>query len=106
MGKVIFQETKDKFFFFKKTYLELNLFRNTKITSFEPIENGEEIFVIEGDLNEEMNNQTEHFDSGTWIRNPCGRSSPQSRYSVQGCILFIKLNHLKMVNPTFAKHKN
>ena len=50
---------------------------------------GEEIFVLEGELEDESG----FYPAGTYIRNPPGSShAPQSR---PGCTLFVKLRHMQ-----------
>lgn len=49
---------------------------------------GEEIFVIEGELSDELG----RYPAGTWIRNPHG--SRHTPLSVEGCLIWVKVGHL------------
>jgi anti-sigma factor ChrR (cupin superfamily) len=50
--------------------------------------NGEEIYVVEGDLQDEYG----HYPAGTWLRQPPG--SRHAPGSVSGCTLYLKAGHL------------
>lgn len=49
---------------------------------------GEEIFVIEGSLEDEL----DRYETGTWIRYP--RDSRHTPVSPEGCLLYVKSGHL------------
>ena len=49
---------------------------------------GEEIFVVEGDLTDEHGS----YETGTWVRYPVGSNHAPS--SKNGCILYVKTGHL------------
>ena len=51
---------------------------------------GEEIFVIEGIFSDELGD----YGPGTYLKNPPG--STHAPYSKNGCLLFVKLRHLKL----------
>lgn len=54
---------------------------------------GEEIFVIEGDLTDEHGS----YEAGTWVRYPVGSNHAPS--SKNGCILYVKSGHLPVGKP-------
>lgn len=49
---------------------------------------GEEIFVLEGTFSDQDGN----YPAGTYVRNPPG--STHAPYSVDGCVIFVKLRHM------------
>jgi len=57
---------------------------------------GEEIYVIEGTLQDERGS----YPAGTWIRNP--DLSEQGSFSDLGCLLYIKSGHLRPVSRALA----
>lgn len=52
---------------------------------------GEEIFVLTGALEDEEG----RYAAGSWLRNPPG--SQHSPFSIEGCLLYVKIGHLPAV---------
>lgn len=53
---------------------------------------GEEIFVLQGVFQDEYG----RYPKGTWIRNP--HMSSHQPYSIEGCLIFVKVGHLQEVS--------
>ena len=54
---------------------------------------GEEIFVLDGALEDDEG----RYPTGTWLRNPPG--SRHRPFSLQGCLIYVKIGHLPEVRP-------
>lgn len=54
----------------------------------DPHAGGEELFVLEGVLCDEVG----RYPAGTWLRNPAG--SAHAPFSEQGCLFYVKAGHL------------
>ena len=52
---------------------------------------GEEIFVLDGALEDEEG----RYAVGSWLRNPPG--SQHMPFSLEGCLLYVKIGHLPAV---------
>ena len=52
---------------------------------------GEEIFVLDGALEDEEG----RYAVGSWLRNPAG--SQHMPFSLEGCLLYVKIGHLPAV---------
>ncbi|MGZ8337786.1 MAG: cupin domain-containing protein [Allosphingosinicella sp.] len=70
----------------------VSLVRWAAQTRFQAHPGGEEIFVLEGAIEDEEG----RYAAGSWLRNPPG--SQHQPFSIEGCLLYVKIGHLPAVH--------